>query len=167
MAIKNQKETVSQDVDQLVAGWEKEQIGFPPYWNPVVGAKILCKPVMCDARDPEFPRYVMQATRMPIECAQGPSEEREPVIVQPGDYFTMSVYGALPPETMQLYMGIEIMIHCKSQRKLSPTDESRGVPRKLFVFEIMVHPSAKKLIGERKEALEKQLAVKNAETPDF
>jgi hypothetical protein len=96
------------DFDQ----WVETQGGFPPYWTPEEGKRFYAKPVMIDARDPKFVRYVFEALA-PTECHRGATEEQEEVTVMPGEQFTCSAYAAMG---MEFYLGIPVVVTTKEQQ---------------------------------------------------
>lgn len=175
------------DAGEAPEGWEEEQIGFPPYWNPRMefidpqvpskgykpgtGNSFLGTVVNRDERDENFPRYIIQASR-PIICQSGPAAEAEEILVQKGEFFSMSVYASLPLED---YFGMEVWVQPVSKRKIKDDPET-GDPRQVWRFKLMVSPASKKLLKERKdqhtklllEAQEKyrlSLIQKDAENP--
>lgn len=143
-------------------GWEQEQIGFPPYWNPRMtmvdptkpragmvpgtGNSFLGTVVNRDERDPNFTRYVVQASRA-IRCQNGPSDDAEEVIVQKGEFFTLSTYASLPLDD---YFGMEVYVQPIGKRKIKDDPET-GEPRDLWRFSLMVSPESKKLLKNRRE----------------
>lgn len=127
--------------------WEKVETGFAPYYKPVVGEGFFAKVCVLDARDPKFVRYVLQCTKMPIKCARGPVDGAEEVIVNPGDFFTLGEYASLE---LAEFFDIEVAILCKSQRKLPGNEESNGVVRKMFEFEVKCSPEDNKKLKARK-----------------
>ena len=138
-----------------VKGWEAEQIGFPPYWNPkVIGNKLLARPVLLDTRDENFHRYVMVATQVPIQCQRGPADGAEAVVVKPGEMFTMSPYAALP---LDRYFDIEVFITVTGKRKLPGNEESMNKPRDLWEFELKVSPNDRKMLNARRSEETKRL----------
>lgn len=168
-------------------GWEAEQIGFPPYWNPRMefidpnnarkgmkpgtGNSFLGTVVNRDERDEHFHRYVIQASRA-IRCQNGPSDDAEEVIVQKGEFFTLSTYASLPLEN---YFGMEVYVTPIQKRKIKDDPET-GEPRDLWRFKLMVSPASKKLLTDKRaehtklllEAQEKyrlSLIAKDAENP--
>lgn len=131
-----------------VKTWEKEQVGFPPYWKPKSpGDLFLAKVILKDERDPSFPRYIMQATKFPIVAQQGPAEDADVTIVSPGDYFTTSVWAGLPLDD---FMDIEACIMAVKKRKLPGNEASDGVKRDLWVWEVKATPESRKLIASRR-----------------
>lgn len=138
-----------------VKGWEAEQIGFPPYWNPKeIGNKLLARPVLLDTRDESFHRYVMVATQVPIRCQRGPADGAQEVIVKPGEMFTMSPYAALP---LDAYFDIEVFIEVSGKRKLPGNAESDNKPRDLWEFTLKVSPNDRKLLNSRRAEETKRL----------
>lgn len=134
-------------LNDITAGWEKEQIGFPPYWNPAEGKKFLGRVILKDEREPNFVRYVIEATLAPIKCQQGPADDAEEVIVKPGEYFTCSAYGALPLEN---FFGHQVLVTTEKKRKI-PNGED-GQPRTLWVFNVKVDEPTKKALLKQRES---------------
>lgn len=80
---------------------DKLNIGFPPYWNPEEGSKIFCEPVVVDARDPEFIRYICIALAPLIGMTGSKRNElQEEVQVEVGEKFSLSAYASLPLEQL-------------------------------------------------------------------
>lgn len=122
------------------AGWEDEQVGFPPYWNPSVGKVFMGTPLFKDERDPDFIRYHIQASRDEV-CATGPADGAEPVPVKKGEIFTVSAYSGLP---LDEFFGLEMMAVAL---KLVPTKKA-GQER--WVWKVRLPPQSKKLLQERR-----------------
>jgi hypothetical protein len=114
-------------------GWEEEQTGFPPYWNPSPGKAFRGVVLGLDEKDPDFPRYAFKATDQVI-CARGPADDAEEVIVKAGEFFTCSGYAALP---LQRYIGFEVFVVAKSKRDIKGGKE-------LWEFSLKIHPEEKK-----------------------
>ncbi len=131
------------------AGFEEEQIGFPPYWTPVEGRKLRVKVIALDARDPEFVRWTVQATHN-VACQSGPSDEAEPRLVKSGEFFSMSMYAGLP---LQRYVGEEIIISCKEERDI-------GGGKSFWVWSLRCTPEAHARVNAR---LDEQRALMAAE----
>ncbi len=145
----------NKEILDSVKDWEKEQTGFPPYWKPKMeGDLFFGKPILKDERNPEFERFVVQATKFPIVCQQGPADDADIIIVRPGDYFTVSVWSALPLED---FIDIETCVMAEKSRKLPGNDDSGGVPRKLWTWNVKVTTEARKLIRERRQETAKAL----------
>ncbi len=139
----------NKEILDSVKDWEREQTGFPPYWKPkAAGDLFFGKPVLKDMRDPNFERFVVQATKFPIVCQQGPAEDADVVIVRPGDYFTVSVWAALPLED---FIDIEACVMAETSRKLPGNEESKGVPRNLWGWNVRVTPESRVLIRARRQ----------------
>lgn len=138
-------------------GWENEQIGFPPYWNPSMkldekgktipetGNSFLGIPIDLDERNPDFPRYVIEAIR-PIICKKGPAEDAEEILVKPGEFFTCSNYAALP---LKEYFGYEVWVAPSRKRKLAANEENPQ-KRDLWDFDLKVSPKTKLLLKQRR-----------------
>lgn len=124
--------------------WEKVETGFPPYWKPEVGKIIVAKVCAVDARQENFVRYIMQATKLAVPCARGPVDGAEEVTVQPGEFFTMGEYASLD---LTRFFDMEIFIKVTGTRKLAPNEQSHGVPRKLFDFDVRCSPEDKKRLN--------------------
>jgi hypothetical protein len=129
------------------SGTEEEQIGFPPYWTPQEGRKLRVKVIAFDQRDPTFPRWVVQATHR-VACQSGPSDEAEPRLVQAGEFFSMSLYAALP---LQRYVGEEIVISCKEERDI-------GSGKTLWVWSLRCTPEVKARVMARNEERNRLIA---------
>jgi hypothetical protein len=114
-------------------GWEDEQTGFPPYWNPEVGKAFRGVVLGLDEKDPDFPRYAFKATDQ-VMCARGPADEAEKVIIKPGEFFSCSAYAALP---LQRYIGFEVYVMAKNKRDIKGGKE-------LWEFSLKIHPEEKK-----------------------
>lgn len=146
-----------------IKDWADEQIGFPPYWNPMgslktreeaIGRKLLFKPVALDERDPEFPRYICQASRVPIMCQSGPADDAKPVLVKVGENFTLSPYAALP---LDRYFDIEVYIEITGTRKLVGNEASNNRPRDLWEWKLKVSPQDQKMLNARRADETKRL----------
>jgi hypothetical protein len=139
--------------------WVEQQTGFPPYWNPVVdedsgkGNGFKAKVMARDERDPEFIRYVLQAT-MGLRCQNGPADDAEEVLVKPGEYFTCGDYAALP---LSDYFGEEVVVLTIRKRKLA-ANEKNPQKRDLWNFKILVSPETALRLEERREAQARELA---------
>lgn len=142
-------------IQEAVADFKEEQIGFPPYWSPdEIGDKILCKPILFDNKDENFPRYVMICTRVPLKCFRGPADNQQEVVVKPGEMFTMSPYAALP---LDRYYDIEVYIQTTGRRKLPGNEASEGKPRDLWEWKLMVSKDDQKLLNARRADETKRL----------
>lgn len=92
-----------------VEGWEDEQTGFPPYWEPKQDAQFKGIVTAVDNTNPEFVRYTIQATTHPIAAFKGGklNNSQEPVVVKPGENFTVSDYVQL---RLHEYIGHEVLV---------------------------------------------------------
>lgn len=144
-------EDYNKQILEAVKGWEEEVVGFPPYWTPELGKMLLGRLLLADLRDPNFGRYVMQATQVPVQCQRGPADDAEPVIVQPGEFFTMSVYGGLPVDSMENFFDLELCLTPFNKRRLPPNEASQGKPRDFWDFKVIVAPESKKILTARKK----------------
>jgi hypothetical protein len=116
-----------------IQDWESVDTGFPPYWKPRMGECIVARVCTLDARNENFIRYVMQATKVAIPCARGPVDGAEEVVVNPGEFFTMGEYASLD---LTRFFDIEVFIKVTGERKLPGNADSNGVPRRLFEFDV-------------------------------
>ena len=129
------------------------QVGLPPYWKPMpdgtgsaVGRWFCGVPMSLDNQDPNFPRWVIQATQ-PLTCYRGPKADMEEVQVQPGDLFTISEYAGL---NLREYFGMKIGVVIVSDTPLSPTPD--GEPRNFYRWQVRLDKNeAKELQEFRKE----------------
>ena len=144
------------DIDFDVAQWESEQIGFPPYWNPGEGKKFLARVIARDERDPTFVRYVLQAQCKHL-CQKGPADDAEPCEVKAGEFFTCSVYAALP---LSEYFGVVCLVTTLKKRKLAATAENPQ-KRDMWDFNLKVAPADHKMLAQKKVEAAKQLGMTN------
>lgn len=132
---------------------ETFQDGFPPYWTPEPGKSFLAKPVMLDARDPEFPRVVFEAIK-PLECQKGPVEDAEFVTVNAGEKFTVSLYSAF--KDIDLYVGIPTMITSVEKKP-----QANNPKKSFWTFSGKVSPEdSKKLEAAKVERSRNQMAAR-------
>jgi hypothetical protein len=145
MANPTKKNEVAVDANGVpdFSGFEKEQIAFPPYWNPAIGKKVFFTPVMLDDKDSNFLRFVCKAG-MVIDCSEGPSDNQKDVKVKAGEYFTISQYTSLPLEN---YFGYPVLVEVMDLVKFKGGD---GTPRTRWVFELRVAPETKRLLEAAK-----------------
>jgi len=121
--------------------WSEEQVGFSPYWNPEEGKSFIGRLVEKDERDPNFVRYLIQAGE-DLECARGPSEEAETVIVKKGEFFTISVYFSLQG-VFDLYLESGI----RAWMKVTATgiSKTKTPGRTVWQWKLQVPKEAKRL----------------------
>lgn len=78
--------------------WQKEQVGFDPYWKAAEGKSFIATFLRFDGTDPKFHRYQFMALT-DMECQRGPGDEEddrhEKVTVKPGETFNISEYHSL------------------------------------------------------------------------
>lgn len=105
---------------------EEESLGFPPYWNPSESASFIAVPIHFDNADPEFERWVFQATHDMVDSNgavmthRGPKDAEgfaEEAPVKAGEFFSTSNYAQF--EKLGQYLGLPIMIYVKGKRKLA------------------------------------------------
>lgn len=131
-------------------GLVEEQTGFPPYWKPEIGKWFKATVMRKDTRDENFIRYELMALKAVI-CAKGPADDAEEIIVNEGEFFTCSTYATLPLDT---YFGLDVMVITHKTQKLKGNEASRGVPRDLFHFKVLVTTDTKNLLdlGRKQDA---------------
>jgi len=154
MANKKNEVAVNADGTPDFSGFVKEQINFPPYWNPEIGKKIYFTPMMVDDKNSNFIRFVCRA-EMPIACQTGPADEAEDITIKKGEYFTVSDYKALP---LANYFGHAVLVEVVNKRKFKGDD---GTPRDLWVFDLTVSPETKRLLEAKREEVSKALSSGN------
>lgn len=119
---------------------EEESIGFPPYWNPEPGDVIYFKPAKLDVREANFHRWVCIALK-PMTCQTGPAEDAEDVAVNRGEFFTMSVYAALP---LEKYVDLSVKVVVKGKREKA-TKQNRHP----WEFQLFLTKSSKRALTAR------------------
>lgn len=136
--------------------WVRQQVGFPPYWAPTrPGALFLGRIVALDARQEDFQRYIVQATKFPMYCRLGPTDDAEKLMVPPGDFFTVSNYASL---ALEEFIDIEVLVAAVKKRKLPGNEESGNVKRDLWMWEVKVpSETEKKMIDTRRSEKAKEL----------
>jgi len=141
--------------------WEEETVGFAPYWNPEEGKWFYARIVERDDRDPEFVRYLFQAG-MPTPCARGAedSETFEPVMINTGEYFTISVYFSLQG-LFDLYLetGHRPYIKVISVKKVPTKKTGRNV----WLWKVLSDPKDKRIMNQKR--LELKAAQNDAQEP--
>lgn len=129
-------------------GYVEEQVTFPPYWKPDVAKGWRGIVIARDERDVKFPRYIIESM-VTIDCRTGKVTDGEIVTVTPGMNFSISAYKALP---LDRYFGLEVAVICKELRSgLPPTEESDGMPRDMWVWQMFVSPEVKALLTSRRK----------------
>ena len=130
--------------------WSRQQVGFPPYWAPIrEGALFMGRIVALDTRQEDFQRYVVQATKFPMFCRLGPSDDAEKIMVPSGDFFTVSAYASLPLED---FFDIEVLVAATKKRKLPGNEASKGVKRDMWMWEVKVPGEKEKRMVETRRA---------------
>ena len=118
------------------ADWAVEQTGFAPYYEPEKGQYFVAYIRKADMKDPNFLRYLFQASCMdvkcrrgakPVEAAEDPSLDTRPVvIVKPGQYFSLSLFFSMV-ENLNTYIlyasetgeDVEVLIRFVDKSKTS------------------------------------------------
>jgi hypothetical protein len=141
------------------SGWEEEQLAFPPYLNmeppsgDFKGSWFHALVITLDDRDPQFPRYVLQAAT-PLHCLQGKKEEQVDVLVKSGEFFTVSTYSGLP---LERYVGVHVLVKCIGTRKVDQ-------PQPMKVFQLKVSPEDKKLLMEDRKTAAREAMLRFRES---
>lgn len=142
--------------------YEKDQVGFPPYWKPVdTGDWFRGKVLMLDDRDPDFPRYVIEATQE-FYAYKGTALDAEPILVLPGELYTINSYSSLPLE--RYYGNWDIVGRTVRKRKLAASTKEDAQdyqkrPRDLWDWEVMIPKELKQLLKSQREEESKMLAA--------
>lgn len=97
--------------------WGAEQVGFAPYFEPEVGAAFVAYIDQADMKDPNFLRYLFQASTDVVPCRRGPKppepedakegddswDTRPRVNVAPGGFFSLSLFFSMV-ENLNTYL---------------------------------------------------------------
>ncbi len=146
---------------------EQENLGFPAYWKIRVGAKVAARVMQLDDSDPEFQRWVFQATRHNVTCQRGPAKDAKMVTVEKGDFFSTSAYAQFgnneSSRGLHALIGEEVMLECVGE-----IDTGKPSP----MFDIKVHVTKEtraKLLARRQSIVDRQfgqpMAVATTPTP--
>lgn len=140
------------------ATWEKEQVGFAPYWNPEAGKFIYASVVARDERDPEFKRYLMK-THMPMIAHRGTKEEQESIELQPGDMFSISVYYSLA-EPFDFMLENFVVVGQEVPMKLTALKEvkTKKAGQTCWTWEMLLPPEWKRKLASKREEIRAALA---------
>ena len=115
----NQNAPIVEEAPDLSRFTEEEVLGFPPYLSLSEGTKVAATVVGFDDGDPEFERWVFQASHN-VKCNKGAKDEdtgeAETVIVKKGEFFSTSNYAQL---RLHQYIGVEILLFVKQKVKLA------------------------------------------------
>lgn len=137
-----------QQILATIAGWEKISVGFAPYLKVSgIGGCFFGKLAAVDLGDPEFPRYVVECLGAPLKCQRGPVNDAEEVIVQPGEFFTVSKYAGLPIER---FMDIPAFFKVIGEREVPP-NEAHKMKTSMFLWEVTVSPESKALMAKNQK----------------
>ena len=133
--------------------WEKEQVGFAPYWNPEPGKWFYGTVVSRDERDPEFVRYLVK-TYAPITVQRGPKEDAELIELKPGDLFSISVYYSLAePFDFILehfvLLGKEVPMMVKALKEV----KTKKAGQTCWTWEMRLPPEWKKALADKRTEL--------------
>lgn len=137
---------------------EKENLGFPAYWKIGVGKKVAARVMQLDDSDPDFQRWIFQATRHPVTCGRGPAKEAKEIIVEIGDFFSTSAYAQFgnneSSRGLHALIGEEVMLECVGE-----IDTGKPSP----MFDIVVHVTKEtraRLLAKRQEMVNGAFAGK-------
>lgn len=133
--------------------WEKEQVGFAPYWSPDTDKWFYGSVQARDERDPEFVRYLCKAL-MPMTVQRGPAEDAEKIDIKPGEYFSISVYYSLA-EPFDFILehfvlkGIEVPMRIKALKSV----KTKKVGQTCWTWEMLLPKEMKKALAEKRNEL--------------
>lgn len=123
----------------------EQLLGFPAYWAPskTPNAKgnhgvFFATLVGNDDSDPDFERWIFTA-KHPILCHRGPVGEQEPVVVQPGQFFSVAKAVQL---RLQKYMGFDVQL--TAVRK-----DDIGGGQTMWVYKLDTDKETAKRLAER------------------
>jgi hypothetical protein len=143
--------------------WEDEQIGFAPYWKPEAGKSFAGIPESIDIRDPEFLRIVFKALT-DTECARGPVDGAEKVLVKAGELFTVSMYHSMQ-EPIEFILanfiskGIPFPVRFHAIKEV-PTKKAGQT---CWTWRMQLPPAGKKLMAAKREEAAAALMADRAE----
>lgn len=135
--------------------WSEDQVGFAPYWKPEEGEFFYGALVAKDTRDPNFIRYLVKAFS-PHTCQRGPADGAEMVKIEPGDFFSISVWAQLEAKFDEyLSYPFEVPLRALAVKKTETSTQGR----KVWNWSLRVPPDIKLLIeAARKEEYKALLA---------
>jgi hypothetical protein len=136
----------------------EEMLGFPPYWEPAdeKNAKghygsFFATVVGFDDSDEEFERWVFQAKHKTL-CHKGPADDQEEVIIEAGEFFSVSNYAQL---RLSQYMGLDI--------KLTVEDKVDVKKGKMWVWKLETTKETHALLMQRRQGTVNAAMAKSAE----
>jgi len=150
------------DLEIDASQYSKDQVGFPPYWKPVdVGDWFRGKVLMLDDRDPDFPRYVIEATQN-FYAYKGTALDAEPILIESGELYTINNYSSLPLE--RYYGNWDIVGRTVRKRKLAAStkedaEDYQKRPRDLWDWEVIIPNELKALLRSQRESEARTLAA--------
>ena len=137
------------------AGWEKEQVGFDPYFVIDEGKSFVATLIGRDDGDgtaKSFVRYQFQALEDMV-CQRGPNNYKDEAYelceVKKGETFNISSFYSLA-KLLDVYLNysndtgkaVTVKVTCKSEKKTSTPG------RTVWLWEVMVPPVVKAALGE-------------------
>lgn len=166
MATKNAAATASPPGGPVdTSTWEKEQVGFDPYFVIEKGKRVVAAIIGFDGSDPTFHRYQFMAAEE-MTCQRGPNdddaENHELVTVKEGETFNLSSFYSLvkPLNEYLAYssetgIGVVVSLTCTGSTK---TQAGKNV----WLWDLRVSPDQKKaLMAWRKKKAPLALATGN------
>lgn len=136
--------------------WEEEQIGFAPYWSPEEGKYFVGQVAGKDMRDPEFVRYLIQAS-VDTECQRGPVDGAERVLVKKGEFFSISVYYSLADMfdlLLERFTAVGKPLTCRLESVKTSKTSTQG--RKVWNWKMLLPPADKKALTAMKEQVRRE-----------
>lgn len=135
--------------------WSEEATGFAPYWNPEENAWFFARIIDKDERDPSFVRFLMQAGH-DIPCKRGPAEEAEDVMVNKGEFFTISVYYSLQ-DLFDFYLELArtgALTPTQQFMRIMAIDKSKTkAGQKVWNWKVLVDPQTKLIANQARAKL--------------
>lgn len=134
--------------------FEREQVGFAPYWEPEKGEFFYARLDARDERDPEFIRYQFTNLGDALTCGSGPKDEEgnplESVQVKRGESFTITNYVQYRDlfdfylDTLQLQ--VPMLVKCTNKRKLADG-------KTMWMWEVSLPPQYKQIVTKARAQL--------------
>jgi hypothetical protein len=136
--------------------WEKEQTGLAPYWAPrkdgdfMYGCAVAVEDFGSFGKDDtgkrrEGTRFMIRAM-MPTDCGRGPAVDAQRLIVEEGDYFTMSAWDGLGRHLdffMTLPFDVPFRAVAVNKSQTQSMKEDGVTPREVWNWDLRVHPTVK------------------------
>ena len=151
--------TVDENFEPKIEGEMVEHLlGFPAYWSPTdepnanghFGA-FYATLIGFDDSDEEFERWVFQAKHK-LLCHRGTVEEQEDVIVNEGEFFSVSNYAQL---RLKQYEGLDVKLTA-----VEKVDVKKG---KMWNFKCETTKETAKVLAARRQGIVENKMAKAAQ----